>query len=280
MTDFEENIIGIYGEQGRIWLSHLPKKVEKFAIKWGLKGLEAYNNLSHHYVLKGYQEEKPIVLKLGPDRKLLSCETSSLKALNGYGAVSVINYEEDAILLQRAVPGNTLKSSFSSSMAIKIACDVTKKLHQAPAINLQAFPFIADWLQALDKNWNIPSHHLRTARLQKNQLLKTNNDNLILLHGDLHQDNILSNGDDWLVIDAKGVIGQPINELWALIEEPKHDLPFVANYFQLELSHLVKWYYVHLVLAACWRVEDNLDAQLFLDLADLTETTYSREISY
>jgi len=31
----------------------------------------------------------------------------------------------------------------------------------------------------------------------------------VLLHGDLHQDNILSHGDDWLVIDPKGVIGFP-----------------------------------------------------------------------
>jgi streptomycin 6-kinase len=35
----------------------------------------------------------------------------------------------------------------------------------------------------------------------------------VLLHGDLHQDNILSQGDDWLVIDPKGVIGFPINEI-------------------------------------------------------------------
>ena len=90
----------------------------------------------------------------------------------------------------------------------------------------------------------------------------------VLLHGDLHKDNILSNGKDWLIIDPKGVIGSPINEIWAFVEDPETDLLFISKYFDFNLGDVVKWYYVHLVLAACWQVEDHLDPTIFLNLAE------------
>jgi streptomycin 6-kinase len=101
----------------------------------------------------------------------------------------------------------------------------------------------------------------------KNQLLPTHAAP-VLLHGDLHQENILANGEDWAVIDPKGVIGAPIHEIWALVEDPKNDLVLLSKTFDLPFDEVVKWYYVRLVLAACWRVEDGLDPKLFLDLAD------------
>jgi streptomycin 6-kinase len=30
----------------------------------------------------------------------------------------------------------------------------------------------------------------------------------LVLHGDLHHDNILNDGNDWLTIDPKGIIGE------------------------------------------------------------------------
>lgn len=37
----------------------------------------------------------------------------------------------------------------------------------------------------------------------------------IFLHGDLHQDNILKQGNGWLAIDPKGVIGEAEFEIAA-----------------------------------------------------------------
>jgi streptomycin 6-kinase len=89
----------------------------------------------------------------------------------------------------------------------------------------------------------------------------------VLLHGDLHQENILSNGNSWVVIDPKGVIGDPIHEIWACVEDPIYDLKFLASYFGYSLQDIVEWYYVHLILASCWQAEDGLDTSLFLTLA-------------
>jgi streptomycin 6-kinase len=51
------------------------------------------------------------------------------------------------------------------------------------------------------------------------------------------------------------------------VEKPGYDLKYISENFNYPYEEVVQWYYVHLVLAACWQVEDNLDPSLFLDLA-------------
>jgi streptomycin 6-kinase len=118
----------------------------------------------------------------------------------------------------------------------------------------------------LDKDWSIPDAYLKKARKLQDQLLKTSAADS-LLHGDLHYDNILQNGDDWVVIDPKGVIGSPMNEIWAFVMDIERDIPFIAHYFNLRTQDVFNWYFVHVILAICWNLEDNIDANLFLNLA-------------
>lgn len=273
MSPFEKNVISIYGDKGKVWLASLPTQVQQIAALWELDRLRPFENLSYNYVLEGYKKGKPIVLKLSLDELSLGKEIKALEAFAGYGAVSVLEHTKDIVLLQRAVPGIPLKNQFSKDplTSIEIACDVMKKLHQAPLPKARQFPHIKDWLRILDKEWNIPRHHLERARRFKNQLIESETP-MVLLHGDLHQDNILSNGNDWLVIDPKGVIGYPINEMWASVENPRQDLKFISDYFDFSFENVVKWYYVHLVMAACWQVEDQLDPTSFLKLADSAES--------
>jgi len=269
MNPFEKNITSIYQSRGKAWLDDLPKKVEQIAALWELDHLHPFANLSYNYVLEGYQKDIPIVLKISLDEVSLDKEANALTAFVDYGAVKVLARTKEALLIQRAVPGSLLKAQFPKGHpnAIKIACNVAKRLHQAPLPKDNHFPHMKEWLATLDKEWNIPLFHLEKARTLKNILLKAQTTS-VLLHGDLHQDNILSNGNDWLVIDPKGVIGSPINEMWAFVEDPKNDLIFISNYFDFNHDSVIQWYYVHLILAACWQVEDHLDPMFFLSLAE------------
>jgi streptomycin 6-kinase len=63
------------------------------------------------------------------------------------------------------------------------------------------------------------------------------------------------------------VIGCPIHEVWACVEDPQQDLKFISGYFGYPFKEIAEWYYVRLILAACWQAEDGLDAELFLALA-------------
>jgi streptomycin 6-kinase len=181
----------------------------------------------------------------------------------------VLAENDGMLLLERAVPGTSLKNYFPNrdQESIEIACKVMKKLHKANIPITHNFPHIKDWLTALDRDWPIPDAYLKKARKLRDQLLKMSSADA-LLHGDLHHDNILQNGNDWLVIDPKGVIGSPINEIWAFVMDIERDIPFIAQYFNFRTQDVFNWYFVHVILAACWNLEDNIDASLFLGLAE------------
>ncbi|WP_425306189.1 aminoglycoside phosphotransferase family protein [Candidatus Protochlamydia amoebophila] len=66
-------------------------------------------------------------------------------------------------------------------------------------------------------------------------------DRQVLLHGDLHQENILSQGS-WAVIDPEGVIGCSIYGVWACVEDPKRDLKFLSIYFKYPFQEIAEWY--------------------------------------
>jgi streptomycin 6-kinase len=265
---FEKNILSRHQKEGEIWLANLPEEIKKITALWELSELKPFDNLTQNYVLEGFQKTTHIVLKLSIDTRCLKKEAEVLDAFAGNGAISVLNRREGALLLQKAVPGNRLKTHFpkEKEKPIAIACEVIKKLHQAPLPKEGNYKHIKDLLSILDKEWEIPKGLLFKARNLKNQLLETTT-TPVLLHGDLHQDNILLNDENWIVIDPVGIIGFPINEVWACVEDPKYDLEYIAKYFDYKFEDVVKWYYVHLIATACSQVKNNLDPKFFLDLA-------------
>ena len=70
------------------------------------------------------------------------------------------------------------------------------------------------------------------------------------------------------MIDPKGVIGAPIHEVWAFIMDFETDTQFVADFFAFDYQEVREWYFVHLMLALCWGIEDVTSLNLFLDLAE------------
>lgn len=267
MENLKHNIVTIYGKRGKAWLAGLPLRIEQLQHSWRLSELKPFPNLSYNYVLKAMQGNIPVILKLSPDADLMDKEAKALNAFKGFGAVSVLDRKEGVLLLERAVPGQLLKNNLHKEKRIEIACNVIERLHQAPVSSKEGFPSIEEWLAAVDKEWNLPKDHLKRARKLKNKLITKDSWRKILLHGDLHQENILSSGNSWVVIDPKGVIGDPIHEMWACVEDPGHDLKFLASYFGYPLQDVIEWYYVRLILASCWQAEDGLDASHFLILA-------------
>ena len=107
----------------------------------------------------------------------------------------------------------------------------------------------------------IPAKYLKKARQIRDQLLKTDDPD-VLLHGDLHHDNILQNGDDWVVIDPKGVIGESAYEVAAFIRNPIPELlnhaaaPNIihnrvtrfAEALELSERRIIDWCFVQAVL--------------------------------
>jgi streptomycin 6-kinase len=284
VNTFEKNIISIYEDKGQIWLNSLPQLIEKIAAKWHLTDLQPIDTLSYHYVLTGRLKEIPVILKIFPENAKLNKEATALKALAGYGAVVVLNKTGSALLLECAVPGKSLKNYFPNrdQDATKIFCKVMHKLHQAPLPQNSKLPLVRDWLALLDKNWNISTIHLEKARTIKKHLLATSSPP-VLLHGDLHHENILANNSTWVVIDPHGVIGEPAYEVAAFIRNPipdllttknaidiiKNRITLCANLIHLDEKRIAKWCFVQAVLGHIWCLEDHVDPKHFITLTNL-----------
>ncbi len=127
-VNFSHTIISTYGDQGAEWLKQLPYLVNQCAQKWDLTNLQPYQNLTYNYVLFGNNRGLPIVLKIRCGVDELRKEVAALQAFTNYGCAKILNYDESlgALLLERAVPGNTLTSLFpyNDRKAIAIAANL------------------------------------------------------------------------------------------------------------------------------------------------------------
>jgi streptomycin 6-kinase len=280
MTPFESNIISIYGEKGKAWLNGLHELVAHIATRLSLHDLKPVPNLSYNYVLSGFQSHTPIILKLSLDNEGTIREAFALRCFAQWGAVRVLAAQEGMLLLERAVPGTSLKSYFPDKEmeAVHIACKVMKKLHQAKIPEGHKFPHMRDWLSALDKDFDIPSNYLQKAKKLRDQLLQDAGPDL-LLHGDLHHDNILhsqhssTSDDEWMVIDPKGVIGEAAYEVATFMRNPIPDLlshpnaieiiqnriATFARILNISPNRISDWCFVQSLLAWIWALEDGCD---------------------
>ena len=98
----------------------------------------------------------------------------------------------------------------------------------------------------------------------------------VLLHGDLHHYNILSNSQHperapWMAIDPKGVTGDPGFDVGQFLLNPDLDgaevrpavvrrrLDIFAETLEYDRDRLAAWAVVEPVLSACWSAEDGGD---------------------
>lgn len=284
MNTLKKNIIAQYGKAGKEWLSQIPNFVQTYSKKWNLTHLEQATNLSYNYIEMGLKNNHHIVLKFSINTLSLEREAKALQIFAGFGAVNVLEHEPGALLLERALPGTSLKKFFPQKDldAVKIVSTVIKKLHQAPIPANNSFHHIKDWLALLDKEWDIPPKYLNKARALKNSLLQTSGSE-VLLHADLHHDNILKNSNEWVVIDPKGVLGDPAYEPAAFIRNPIPELllyqdahNFIRNRIEtfsqkleIDAHRIHSWCFVQAVLAWIWALEDNTDPMYFRSLTEL-----------
>lgn len=277
----------MYGAQGEAWFARLPSLIKELEKTFSLSQLRPFTNLSYHYVLSGYQGHDPIVLKLGIDEKSLTQEAAALKAFEGYGCIKLLAEGKSFLLLERAIPGGSLKSYFPDreEQAISVTADLMRSLHKAPVPDAGQLPHLRDWLQKLDADWDVPLPYLEEARRLRCQLLKTAASE-VLLHGDLHHENILQGSRKWVAIDPKGVMGDPaydtvsfiINPMQELIVHPQakeiihYRIYSLSSLLKINPGHLQDWCFVKSVLGWIWALEDGIDSEIFFQMTNMFDS--------
>ena len=282
-ASFEARVRLVFGSAGRRWLAALPDLLATYAARWALTLGEPYP-LSYSYVTRATRADgTPAVLKLAvPGRHELACQLTTLTLLGGRGAAALLEADGagGAMLLERVEPGTPLAelAETDDTAATAVLLDVMRRLHR-PAVAGTRLPTTADWGGAFaglrerhgGGTGPLPAATVRRAERTWAELLDSAAPP-VLLHGDLHHDNVLrSDRDGWLAVDAKGVLGEPAFEVgplmlnpWTrLLEWPDPGRVLARRVGQLaeglgvDAERVRRWGFAFAVVSSIWMEEDE-----------------------
>lgn len=256
-------------------MNNINSTITYISHQWQLSNLRPLVPSTNNYIALVYSE----IYKTDVVLKVLLANTHEPEALmlfDGNGCVRLLDYDPAAkcLLLEYIKPGITLKTFFpdNDETAIEITSQLIKKIHAKNVLTTAiGFKTIDEWLSLLHtfKSNKIAATLLTKAQILSKQLLSLKQE-LYLLHGDLHHENILQSSlQGWIAIDPKGVIGPLeyevgrfiMNPIPDLLQQPdakkiiQHRIDKFSQLFGFDRQRLVDWAFVQAVLSACWTEE-------------------------
>jgi streptomycin 6-kinase len=282
-ADFARVTISRSGAAGRDWLERLPAILDACAERWGLTIGPPVTPLSYNYVAAVRRADgTAAVLKVHVPEGGFASEVAALRRFDGRGVARLLASDprDAALLLERCEPGTTLArmTVADDERATSIAAGVMRQVWR-PLAPDDAFQTMADWngdLRLLRPHYGGGTGPFPVALIEEVEsllpALAASAPAPVLLHGDLHYDNILAAGrQPWLAIDPKGLAGEPAYETGALLYNPQPQLLHaaqpgrilarrveqLAEELSLDRARVRGWGIVRAVLAAWWHVEDS-----------------------
>ena len=220
------------------------------------------------------------VVKVTTPGDSLIREASALAHWDGHGAVQLIAADtaRGALLLERAEPGTPLGAECvrDDAGATFAAAEVIELLRSVGTSPPRVLPTLTSWLELLDSPLVRAAPARLAAACRDASALAAevlaDGSAQVVLHGDLHQGNILrSTRRPWLAADPKGVVGPREAEAAALLRNPRELLLGHGDRVGLTRRRVAvlsdrlgddrwlvaAWGFVLAVLAAAWAIEDG-----------------------
>ncbi|EPZ49257.1 aminoglycoside/hydroxyurea antibiotic resistance kinase [Bacteriovorax sp. BAL6_X] len=197
--------------------------------------------------------------------------TLFLKNMQGRSCAKLYASDEGAQLLE-FLPGrnlNEFSKSAQEDKATDVFVQVIKKIQSSSYNGLPSYEFL---FKEFDKV-TFPTHlneQLAFGKSLSKKLLETQTQT-VLLHGDLHHENIMQNeAGEYVCLDPKGMAGDPAYEIGAILKNP-WGLPKISQNLELfnqrvecfvtelglDRERVVGFAYVHFCLSLLWAVEDG-----------------------
>lgn len=129
--------------------------------------------------------------------------------------IELADFDTGCLLMTRVLPGKKLhEAGLTESEQLEIWAKFVQQIKSATTEPMPKLIPLAEFCEDPDDL----AHHL---------LDTSNPDHDVLLHGDLHHENILLNEGQWVMIDAKGVFGDRAFEGAAFMRNP---IPFSGEF--------------------------------------------------
>ncbi|TFE26254.1 aminoglycoside phosphotransferase family protein [Cohnella luojiensis] len=271
-----ENIINRFGKD---FYEKVLRDIEEYAVKWTLTSFQFVPSYSANLVFICYSENfGRVVLKIGnPSFGEIVTEFNTLSQYNGRRFCRVFNADiEKGVILEECVrPGNPLRDESSLDRRLSVFCSLYKGLHITPA-KAEIYPTYTEWVgritEYMSKRQDCKELYLYMKKAKDICLsVSTLYSQKMLLHGDFHHDNILLGNDgEYIIIDPKGVIGDPVFDIPRFIlnefgDETIPDLYKKINDIICTLEKnlnipndiIKQCLYVETAMGVCWSVQDG-----------------------
>ena len=262
------------------WETNVNNLLSNYSKKWTLENIHKIMETATGDIYKVDSKLGPSILKIFTDdgvKDELGGGTSFLKAMSGNRTVKLYECDGQAQLMEYLPGQNLYKYSKENKEdeATKVFINIIKKIRSCKVVeDRDKLTPIKHLFQLFDQL--APSEELSEffikARELSNYLLSTQVEE-VLLHGDLHHENVLKNSEgEYVCFDPKGMIGDPSYELATTLKNPwdypkiSQDLEMFkkrANCFSKELNlpleRIIGFAFIHLCLSVGWAIEDNND---------------------
>ncbi len=279
--DFSQAMVTLHGAEGVDWLNRLPEILATCEQQWSITIGAPFPNLSYHYVAQATRADGNLaVVKVCSPTGEFTQESEAPRLFAGRGMAQLLecSHDHEALLLEALQPGTPLSSVEDDEAATSIAASVMRQFWR-PVPPEHPFPTVADWGRGFSRlrehyeggHGPFPPRLLEQAETLFAELSASMAEP-VLLHGDLHHENILAaERQPWLAIDPKGLIGEPAYETGALLRNPLPALlqrpqparilarrvDQLAEELGLDRARVRGWGLAQAVLSAWWSVEDH-----------------------
>ena len=156
-----------------------------------------------------------VVLKIQWPHRESEHEAEALEIWTGNGAVMLLDSDPEvhAMLLERCMPGSHL-STLDGNEALDVLIDLLPRLWVSGDAPIRTLTEEAAWWHENLEEWSQRAGHpfsqqLLDAALEALRELPASQGDQVLLHQDLHPDNVLAaTREPWLAIDPKPLVGE------------------------------------------------------------------------
>ena len=277
---FAEGAIRRFGDAGRAWAAELPSIVEGRLQAWHLADCRPIENLSINYLcFCTSPQHGQVVLKVQGPHEERYTEIEALQLFRGRHCCRIlaVDLPSASMLLERANPGSRLRDLPDRAEQLSIGARMVRDLPLRTSVP-NRLPTYVQWLDAAGvmlERTAAPSglrDLLADARRQYDRLLIPGEQPAVM-HGDLYHDNILRDGDRWMVIDPQGVAGPAVLEAGRFIEnhavvdfrwvdwqELQQTTHCVASVLEEPYARVLQALSVLHVLSLCWDWEMHAEA--------------------
>lgn len=264
-----QNLYKYLGDKTDKFLSDTNNRLKKYTQLWQLTGLSFMQTDTVNLLLSCESNlYGPCVLKMCIPGPVAVTEINCLLAYDGKGFCKLWAYDttDNVLLLQQVIPGHQMWAVSDYRERARLMADVVKNL---PHIPLDGQTEYLTYLGGMEE-----IHRILTGKGGMEELLfyldkameiyiglKQHYRKSYLLHGDLHQENMLLNyAGGYTIIDPQGVVDDPVmltarflmNELPCEESKIYEIVAIMSPIIQIPEKDMLKCMFIDCALMNCW----------------------------